>query len=170
MNLYAFVHNNAVSRRDALGLCDDYLDYLQQQEAEAAMMDDIMGDGFTEYMDDMRDWALSLIPNEGFVFIGGEADAGPVQGEVLGLAGFSGRYYEPFTGGLVAGGVGPFSGGFEYTTTDGWEPIGLFDPEIDGWNYGAGVYVSPASHGFFGYVGIGHYGFVGFGFGRCNGH
>jgi len=159
------VRNNPLTRIDTWGLwCEDYLDYLEEQAAEDAVYDYIMGEGFSEYVHGLGpDTLLDLLPNEGFAFGGVEAKEGPYRAEVLALAGVSGPFAQPNFGVIPALGYGPFIAAYDLNTA-GSSYLNFFELDLGlgGW----GRYTTSGGSGY--YVFLGHSGFVGFALGRSN--
>ncbi len=182
-NTYSYVFNNPNALFDANGLCgnddnnansdgyggmvDEYLDAAANRALNDEIVDYAMGEGYSDSSRQRLQDTLDMIPNEGFVFAGGEEDLGQhAHVEGLGFFGGSGPYFEPFYGVEGSGGFGPVSGGAAWTSGGGgFQPVGLFEPQVKGFDYGGGAYCSPNSHGLFAYVGIGRNGFLGFGIG-----
>ena len=103
-----------------------------------------MGGGWAADQRQRLDDLLSPLPNDVFVFGGVEAPVGPVKGEAICLFGISGKFPQAYIGGLGAAGPKGATMGAEWTRSDGWGTIGLFDP---GPFYGG--YVSRHGSGFF---------------------
>jgi hypothetical protein len=150
--------------------------FANQQEIDRAFNDAVFGQGDYDAQQQRLQATIdaidNAIPSDAFIIAGGEAKS-PIFGgvdatvEAFGVAGLDRSTYESYVGGAVVGGpsLGPvtISGGAEWTTEEGANPIGIVNI---GGEAGAGGFITPEEWGVYVYVGEPFFVGIGFGWAR----